>query len=250
MSRTFKAPDSDSTANFYDDLIDGSVNRSLWGTQSRFAPAKIATAPSTVAHYLPIIDTYVKSHHIALDIGCSTGGFTSLLAERCQSVEGIDLSAQAVAMAEDYFLKRELNNCSASTDDAATRDFAGQTYDIIQMVDVIHHLEQPKQTMAKIASLLNPSGKLIVFEPNKLNVALFLMCLADKNEWGALRFGSMPRYRDLLLPLFDIEMMAYNGLLIGPDSKAALKLADIFARQSNLLATQSPKVAIVLTAKS
>ena len=247
----FKAPRTKDTTDFYDQLLDGDVKRSLWGPDSRFGPDKIANSASTHLHYLPTVKALCKPQHKALDIGCSTGGFTSILAQYCEDVTGVDLSSRAVGIANQFFQQKNLSNCRSFVEDGASLDYDALSFDIIQLIDVIHHTEDPIQTLGEVARLLKEDGRVIIFEPNKYNLALFVMCLLDKNEWGALRFGSIRQYRKLLEKIFIIECIEYNGLLVGPGSPTALKIANFLLKDSvpGILATQSPKIKIVLKKK-
>lgn len=246
----FKAPRSNATSDFYDNLIAGEVGRTIWGADSRFAPARIAASPSTRVNYEAVISQICSGAEQALDIGCSTGGFTGVLARYCRSVVGVDLSPKAVSVANRHFASSRLPNCQARVADGCRLDFADEAFDIIQMVDVVHHAEDPEALLREVHRLLKPTGTLIVFEPNKYNVALWLMCLLDRNEWGALKLGSPYRYRKLFSDLFDIEVMNYNGLLIGPDGERSRRLADWLCNsRSSLLRAQSPKIFMRMSRK-
>ncbi len=245
----FKAPKSSDTSAFYDRLITGAEERSLWGSNSRFSPEKIASALSTQKHYEANIRSLCSAEDQVLDIGCSTGGFTSLLAKYSRTVVGVDLSAEAVMLANHYFADRQLNNCTAQAGNACHLDFQSETFDVIQMVDVVHHAEDPVALCKEAFRLLKPNGKFIVFEPNKYNVALWLMCLLDRNEWGALKLGSKTQYQTLFSPLFNIDVMDYNGLLIGPTGRASTSVADWLSCKGRnpIFASQSPKIFMVLS---
>ena len=247
----FKSPSSAETKSFYDGLISQDVNRSVWGVNNRFNPQKIAASLSTQLHYEETVKPYCSPAAEALDVGCSTGGFTGLLAKYCGSVIGVDLSEKAVALANAHFVESGLDNCTARSGDGCRLDFADESFDIIQMVDVVHHAEDASLLMAEIHRLLKPTGKLIVFEPNKYNLALWLMCAFDRNEWGALRLGSKSQYRRLFSDAFHLEEIEYNGLLIGPDGRGATRIANWLAERQRLpwLQAQSPKIFMLLSKK-
>ncbi len=88
-------------------------------------------------------------------------------------------------------------------------------------------METVQKTVSEIHRVLRPGGECIVFEPNKLNPALYLMCLLDREEWGLLALGRKGIYRRLFSDKFEIVAMAHNGLLIGPDSKFNRTVIDI-----------------------
>lgn len=130
--------------------------------------------------------------------------------------------------------------------------FPDNEFDVICLVDVIHHVEQLQESVLETHRVLKPGGKLLVFEPNKYNPVLALLCFLDRNEWGALRLGSMKRYRQLFEPYFNIYSMEYNGLLIGPDTKINRKIADFLNLPivRNLLGWLNPKIFVSMTKKS
>ena len=117
------------------------------------------------------------------------------------------------------------------------------------LVDVLHHLERTGPTLVEARRVLRPGGRLLVFEPNKLNPLLFLMCAIDRNEWGLLRLGSRRQYRKLLSPGFEIATMDYSGLLIGPDGPVFMWIADLLSSGTTgrLFGWLCPKIFIAAT---
>ena len=88
----------------------------------------------------------------------------------------------------------------------------------------------------------------IIFEPNRLNPMLFLMCLLDRNERRLLKMGNFRYYIKLLKDSFHINVITkdYNGLLIGPSSKIMLGMADMIERCfGGILRWLHPKLIIV-----
>jgi SAM-dependent methyltransferase len=129
--------------------------------------------------------------------------------------------------------------------------FSGRIFDVIVMVDAIHHITNLHGTIEEMKRVLKPHGTVLIFEPNKLNLLLWLLCLLDRNEWGALHLGSKRKYVGLFQPHFNIERMEYNGLLIGPDSSLNRKIVDLLLAPPIkwLLAWQAPKIFMVMTPK-
>ena len=74
--------------------------------------------------------------------------------------------------------------------------FEDQKFDVILIVDVIHHLDDIKKNINEIKRVLKKGGKLLIYEPNKLNPLIWLTHLIDKNERGLLRVGSFKKYRE------------------------------------------------------
>ena len=71
--------------------------------------------------------------------------------------------------------------------------------------------------MAEVIRVLKPDGLLLIFEPNKANPLLALMCVLDPNEHGLLKLGTFSSYRKLIGRRANIICKEYNGMLVGPD---------------------------------
>lgn len=218
MRRRLKVPDSRATLTFYDGLMDGQVGRGLWGADRRFDPSKIADSQSTRAHFLDVVRPYLTPRTRVLDLGCGPGGFLTAIAPYCGEIVGVDLSAAFVAKCRRIIAARGFCNAAVVQGTGESLSFGNGTFNVVVMVDTIHHMEKPNLVMAEVARVLNPGGRLLIFEPNKMNPALFAMCALDRNEWGLFRLGTVGSYRRLLGGRFNVETSAFNGLLIGPDA--------------------------------
>jgi SAM-dependent methyltransferase len=241
-----KVPDASSTRRFYEDLTAGRETRGLWGYESRFDPERIKTRPSVRRHFTDVVTPLLKPTDVVLDFGCGPGGFLSLVAPFCGQIVGLDIVPVFVDRCRETIASEGLTNASALLSTDGNVPCASSTFDVAIMVDVIHHCADPKSALAEVARVLKPGGRLLVFEPNKGNPALALMCCLDRNEWGLLRLGSHRAYRKLLADRFSIETSRYSGLLVGPDGPAAVAIADTVSAPpaSNLLGWLSPKIFI------
>jgi ubiquinone/menaquinone biosynthesis C-methylase UbiE len=79
--------------------------------------------------------------------------------------------------------------------------FNDDSFDAAVLMDVIHHLETPAETLKEVVRVLKPGGLFIAFEPNNLNPMVTLVYTFDRNEWGIFRLGMPGRYRSLLFAL-------------------------------------------------
>lgn len=115
-----------------------------------------------------------------LDIGCSTGLFLTLAAERGWLVEGLEYSADS---AEQARRKRGLKVRTGALERGI---YAPRSFDVITLWDVIEHLPDPKTALQLAAELLAPGGKLIVKTPNCDGLYPRLsLALADRlGFWG------------------------------------------------------------------
>jgi 2-polyprenyl-6-hydroxyphenyl methylase/3-demethylubiquinone-9 3-methyltransferase len=105
-----------------------------------------------------------------LDVGCGSGFFSRLLAERGAAVTAIDGSAEMIAAARSfagrtptprYILPRfEVQNI----EDLADRL---ERFDGVICLNVIEYLSSPEARFADLAAALRPGGTLVVSAPNR-----------------------------------------------------------------------------------
>jgi len=212
---------------FYSNLLEGKETRGLWGKDRRFAPEKIAVNPSVLAYFLPIIQPWITEESKVLDFGCGPGSFFSVLSPLCQELYGIDVVPAFIDAANAHSINAGLKNASAHTYEELVNRVDHEYFDVVLMLDVIHHVENVNEVMNRAKRMLKPNGHLIVFEPNRRNPLLALMCLLDKNERTLLKMGNYPYYRKILGESgFTVVDHDWNAMLIGPDSSIARTIAD------------------------
>jgi 2-polyprenyl-3-methyl-5-hydroxy-6-metoxy-1,4-benzoquinol methylase len=105
-----------------------------------------------------------------LDVGCGSGFFSRLLAERGATVTGIDGSAEMIAAAKSfaggaaisrYILPRfEIQNVESLAE-------RGDRFDGVICLNVIEYLTLPESRFADLAAMLRPGGALVVSAPNR-----------------------------------------------------------------------------------
>ncbi len=100
-----------------------------------------------------------------LEIGCGAGFAADYLRGAYRSIHGIDHSAELVDAA------RTLNGgpgVTFETADAAAFS-SDRRFDLIFMIGVLHHLEEPASTLRHLTTFLKPSGSIVVNEPSAGN---------------------------------------------------------------------------------
>jgi ubiquinone/menaquinone biosynthesis C-methylase UbiE len=97
----------------------------------------------------------------ALDLGCGTGAFARLLAQRAERVLGLDLSPQMIRVARER--STGYQNITLEVADATTWVFGRERFDCIASIATLHHLPL-SQTLIKLQDALRPSGTLLVLD--------------------------------------------------------------------------------------
>ena len=239
-----KSNKSEDTRKFYNDLVEGKVSRSIWGKDKRFSPDIVAGKQSVEKYFTSVVKRYISNTDTVLDLGCGPGSFLSLVAGISRTIVGADITPKFIDECDALIAKQKLANATAVLIKPGALPFPDQHFDRIIMIDTIHHLEDAADTMNKVYRILKTSGLLLVFEPNKYNPLLYLMCCLDKNERGLLRLGTINKYRDLIGSRYEVIAEEYNGLLIGPEGRLSLYLADMCSSPSfsRILGWLNPKV--------
>lgn len=230
MIKSTNPPKSKHTQKFYDDLMDGKVSRGLWGKSTRFNSVLISKKHSVKKYYVEIIKEIITRNDKVIDYGCGSGGFIISTSPHCKEIIGVEISEKFVIEGNKAIKELGIENGSIVQIMNNQTSFTNGYFDVLIMIDVIHHLESIESTLAEAIRVLKPGGKIIIFEPNKLNPLLALMCLLDRNEWGLLRLGTKNKYRKLFSQMMKITSIQYNGLLIGPEFKIFLKAAELLNR--------------------
>jgi ubiquinone/menaquinone biosynthesis C-methylase UbiE len=101
-----------------------------------------------------------QCRHI-LEIGCGTGGFSRLLAQRAERVLAIDLSSQMIRLAQES--SKLYPNIDFVTSDAMTYHLPENQFDCIATLTTLHHL--PMETiLRKIKMALKPGGVFVCLD--------------------------------------------------------------------------------------
>jgi ubiquinone/menaquinone biosynthesis C-methylase UbiE len=97
----------------------------------------------------------------ALDLGCGTGAFARLLAQRAERVLGLDLSPQMIRVARER--STGYQNITFEVADATTWVFGRELFDCIASIATLHHLPLG-QTLTKLRDALRPNGTLLILD--------------------------------------------------------------------------------------
>ena len=97
---------------------------------------------------------------IVLDIGCFTGDFLLMLKNRGAKVRGLELQKEAVKIANKK-LKGKVFEANVMTD-----TFPKLNYNLITLLGVIEHVNNPHSLFKKCAELLQENGILLIQTPN------------------------------------------------------------------------------------
>ncbi|HAJ59288.1 MAG TPA: class I SAM-dependent methyltransferase [Cyanobacteria bacterium UBA8543] len=96
-----------------------------------------------------------------LEIGCGTGAFTRLLAERSKRVVAIDLSPKMIEIAKVQ--SGHYTNINFQVADILKWEFPVEQFDAIASISTFHHLPL-ESLLPSLKAALKPGGKLVVLD--------------------------------------------------------------------------------------
>jgi SAM-dependent methyltransferase len=126
-----------------------------------------------IAHLeLEFLTTLVKTPGTLLDIGAGDGAFLQAAVDEGWKVMGLEPAAE-----RSYEDEKGFRIIAGTVDNIGT----GQKYDVITLWDVIEHVDDPRDLIAKCVSLLNIGGYLIVETGNYQSAER----IASGSDWWA-----------------------------------------------------------------
>jgi len=113
-------------------------------------------------HYHRLLLRQLPAHlEQVLDVGCGTGAFTRLLAQRARRVLALDLSPEMVRVARERSV--QYSNIDYQVADWNAYSLSPDHFDAIATIATLHHLPLG-ETLARMKEALRPGGVLLVLD--------------------------------------------------------------------------------------
>ena len=129
-----------------------------------------------------------------LDVGCGSGEWTQRFAEAGADVDGIDISAGMLAVAQKRLERQGLSGRARLREMSAMRlDYGDATFDIVHGRYIVHHLD-PDRFGAEVARVLKPGGIAIFYENNGSNPLLMLARNTLCGRFGISKWSTEDEY--------------------------------------------------------
>jgi 2-polyprenyl-3-methyl-5-hydroxy-6-metoxy-1,4-benzoquinol methylase len=163
-----------------------------------------------------------------LDLGCGSGLYTRVLAERGATVTATEFAPTSLALA-----KRNVGWSGKGVDfrleDAQALSLPGERFDKVLLTEVIEHIPHPNRAIAEAARVLRPGGVLAVSTPSRfspLNLAYDLKRRVRRYGFNEHLHEFTPAaFRRLLEGRFEVERFEFaNYLLPYPADELYLRL--------------------------
>lgn len=99
---------------------------------------------------------------IVLDAACGVGYGSAYLSEEAGKVIGLDISAEAISYAKEYYQRK---NIQFKVMDVCNIDFPDQYFDLACSFETLEHLDEPVKFIYEIKRVLRDGGIFIVSTP-------------------------------------------------------------------------------------
>ncbi len=121
---------------------------------------------SYVTRTLSFLHTWARipAQASVLDVACGTGEFErQLLAPHpTQSIVGVDISAQMLAIAQQKYAT--YSNVSFHLGRAAALPFADTSFDSIVCANAFHYFDNPADVLQEMKRVLKPEGTMVILD--------------------------------------------------------------------------------------
>lgn len=102
----------------------------------------------------------IKPGAQVLDFGCGPGAYVSPLSRMIGpygKIYALDINQQALRSVKNIASKKNLNNVDTILSDGKT-GLPDMSMDYVLLYDILHHLNQPEETLAELHRVLKPDG--------------------------------------------------------------------------------------------
>ena len=115
---------------------------------------------------------------VLLDVGCGTGAAVRDAAPTISRAVGFDLSPGMIAQARDRARAAGLDNVDFDTGDVSGRlPYEDGEFTALVCTTAFHHFPEPASTIAEMARVLTPGGRLVIADANRRQPAVFALDL-------------------------------------------------------------------------
>ena len=165
-----------------------------------------------------------------LEIGVGQGTHAQLLAPRCKSFTGIDLTSNAVEMTMQRLRLFHLSGKVLQMD-AEAMDFANCSFDFIWSWGVIHHSADTRRVLEEMHRVLRPNGRCTVmvyykswwhfyfcgflrgvFQRQFKNKMKLHQVMQGATDGAIARYFSRGEWREITRGLFEVDSVKVYGL--------------------------------------
>jgi ABC-2 type transport system ATP-binding protein len=107
---------------------------------------------------------------IALEMGCGTGIYSALIADKVKKLVVTDMSREMLELAKTKL--NQYNNVEVSKEDCYHTSFEDNTFDSVLLANLIHVVTDPTSVMKESRRVLKKGGRIVVIDYTFYNMSL------------------------------------------------------------------------------
>jgi len=158
------------------DVESGSTERS--NSSLRYEPTRLMADDEYDRNWV-LLD-WVGSGKRVLEVGCSTGYISRLMADRNCVVTGIEMDVGAAKLARNYCAEVHVLDLNQRE---WIKMLPEGAFDVIVLGDVLEHLLDPPSVLRQIGELLDVDGSLVISLPNVVHWITRLKILLGRFDY-------------------------------------------------------------------
>jgi 2-polyprenyl-3-methyl-5-hydroxy-6-metoxy-1,4-benzoquinol methylase len=173
------------------------------GVEERARQSKGTSSDAIMQMVTRALDTRKIAGGCLVDVGCGAGNLYPHVRQRFDRYIGVDVVRYEGFPAQAEFCKLDL--------DSGQMPVADGSADVVAAIEVIEHLENPRDFMRKLARMVRPGGWIIVTTPNQLSF-VSLANLVVRQRFLAFQDVHYPAHLTALLEI-DLRRIAAESHL-------------------------------------
>ncbi|KPK96052.1 hypothetical protein AMJ80_02150 [bacterium SM23_31] len=153
------------------------------------------------------LNRFLPSSHSGekmLDVGCGTGHFSELFAERGFRVYGIDISAKMVEVAQS----KSIPDASFGVADMADLPFPDEYFDIAASIAALEFVEEPERMLQEMIRCIKPGGSVLIAVLNDSSPLSRKRKRRGSEIFKTAHLFTVKKLKKLLSPLNNVEVRA------------------------------------------
>lgn len=141
----------------------------------------------------------LNGDEMILDIGGGTGYLANKLSKHCNNIYILDESEKMMSVVTPN------DNITTIVGDACHTNFNNNTFDVVILADVLHHIKDQNLLISEVHRLLKSSGKLLILDFDKNHLMTKILISFEYLLFGHLFFKNLKETRQLLLEKFTMH---------------------------------------------
>ena len=129
-----------------------------------------------------------------LDVGCTTGWCSFHFAARCDSVQGIETSAQFVKRAQENADKNKFDNVYFTAVDFEKLPFDSNRFSIVLAQNVLFRQPRPHVVLQELRRVTAPGGQLVIVNPTEDLTSAHALAYAQAHSFTTFETESFLAY--------------------------------------------------------